>query len=52
MFTIDYDGEFYNVYQGGVHIETFCSITEAQDYVECLKWERDNAFSELGCEFD
>lgn len=52
MFKIEFDGEFYDVYQAGVHIETFWSLSEAQDYVACLIWERDNAFADIGSEWD
>jgi len=35
-----------------VVVETFYSYTDAQDYVASMIWERDQAFSDVGCEFD
>jgi len=42
----------YDVTCGGVVVETFYSYTDAQDYVASMIWERDQAFSDVGCEFD
>ena len=51
-YRIDYDGEFYNVFYGDEHLDTFLSLADAQDYRAVLIWERDNAFNEYGTEWD
>jgi hypothetical protein len=45
------DGVFDVIFSGNV-VESFYTVTDAQDYIACMKWERDNAFSEYGSEFD
>jgi hypothetical protein len=51
-YKIEYDGEFYNVYYGDNHLETFWSLSEALDYRAIMIWERDNAFQDYGTEWD
>ena len=51
-YKIEYDGEFYNVYYGDNHLETFWSLSEALDYRAIMIWERDNAFQDYGTELD
>ena len=48
---VERDG-LYLVLVGGEIDETFYSLTDAQDHVASLAWERDMAFNEVGCEFD
>ena len=48
---VENDG-LYDVTLDGMVIESFYSVTDAQDYVASLIWERDNAFADIGCEFD
>ena len=42
----------YDVVVGGQVVETFYSLADAQDYLASVVWERDQAFGEVGCEFD
>jgi hypothetical protein len=48
---VEIDG-MYDVTYGGTVIESFYSYTDAQDYIASLIWERDQAFADIGCEFD
>ena len=52
MFDIVLNDGVYDVIVSGNVVDSFYTLTDAQDYISCLKWERDNAFSEYGSEFD
>ena len=52
MYRIEETDGLYDVVVGGSVVETFYSVTDAQDYIVSLMWERDQAFSDIGCEFD
>ena len=55
MFDIVYnDGaeRVYDVIFSGNVLVSFHTLEDAQDHIAYLKWERDNAFSEYGSEFD
>ncbi len=48
---VERDG-LYQVLVGGEIDETFYSLTDAQDHLASLVWERDMAFADVGIEFD
>jgi hypothetical protein len=56
MFDIVYnDGVFDVIFSGapaGQVVVSLHTLEDAQDHIAYLKWERDNAFSEYGSEFD
>lgn len=52
MYRIEETDGLYDVVVGGVVVETFYSVTDAQDYMAGLIWERDIAFDTVGVEFD
>jgi len=55
MFDIVYnDGaeRVYDVIFSGNVVDSFYALEDAQDYIACMKWERDNAFNDYGSEFD
>ena len=54
MFKIDFDieNEIYTVSEAGIVIESFATLWDAMDYRASLIWERDNAFADIGSEWD
>ena len=52
LYHIEETDGLYDVVAGGQVVETFWSLTDAQDYLASMLWERDQAFSDVGCEFD
>jgi len=52
MYRIVMIDGLYNVEYNGTIVETFYSRTDAEDYIASLIWERDQAFQDVGCEFD
>lgn len=48
---VEIDG-IYCVTVGGDIDARFYSLTDAQDHKASLMWECDNAWSNIGCEFD
>jgi hypothetical protein len=52
MFDIVYNDGIYDVIFSGNVLVSFHTLEDAQDHIAYLKWERDNAFSEYGSEFD
>ena len=53
MFDIALDGDgYYQVSVGGVPVDSFEHLEDAEDCIRYLKWERDQAFASVGVEFD
>lgn len=52
LYHIENTDGLYDVVVGGVVVETFWSLTDAQDYLASMIWERDVAFQDVGVEFD
>ena len=52
MFDIVLNDGLYDVIVSGSLVESFYTLADAQDYISCLKWERDHAFDDYGSEFD
>jgi hypothetical protein len=52
MFDIVYNDGIYDVIFSGNVLVSFHALADAQDYIACMKWERDNAFNDYGSEFD
>ncbi len=48
---VDRDG-YYQVSVGGVPVDSFEHLEDAEDCIRYLKWERDMAFADVGIEFD
>ena len=48
---VDADG-YYQVSVGGVPVDSFECVEDAEDCIRYLKWERDQAFADAGSEFD
>ena len=52
MFDIVLNDGVYDVLVSGSVVDSFYTLTDAQDYISCLKWERDHAFDDYGSEWD
>jgi len=52
MFDIVSNDGVYDVIFSGNVVESFYALADAQDYIACMKWERDNAFNDYGSEWD
>lgn len=52
LYHIENTDGLYDVVVGGQVVETFWSLTDAQDYLASMIWERDVAFQDVGVEFD
>jgi acyl CoA:acetate/3-ketoacid CoA transferase len=52
MFDIVMVDGLYNVTVNGVIVDTFYSLADAEDHIVTLRYEYDEAFANIGSEFD
>jgi len=54
MFHIEYNTVQvkFCIMSGKMIIEAFDTYQEAKDHLDCIRYEMDTAFGDIGCEFD